>query len=81
VLDNDVDWIRRNDASFGSLRYAIPSGYEAYGVLDLPDDIVPIEDALLKALGADPDDQLVAGWIDRGPWRAPAGDEHVLYTG
>ena len=81
VLDEDVDWIRGNDAAFGTLRFAIPSGYEAYGVLDLPADIVPIEDALLSALGVDPADQLVAGWIDRGPWSTPAGDEHVLYSG
>ena len=81
VLDEDVDWIRQSGAAFGTLRYAIPDGFEAYGVLDLPADIVPVETSLLGGLGVEPDDQLVAGWIDCGPWPAPAGDEHVLYTG
>lgn len=81
VLDEHISWIRHDGAAFGTLQYAIPGGFEAYGVLDLPQDIVPIEDALLSTLGVSPADQVLAGWIDRGPWPAPAGDEHVLYTG
>ena len=81
VRDHDVNWIRQESALAETLTYAIPDRYEAYGVLDLPREIGPVEDGLLDALTARPTGLLIAGWIDRGPWPPSTGDEHVLYTG
>ena len=81
MSEQDIAWLRQEGAAFGTLRYAIPASFEAYGVLDLPRDIRPVEEALLGTMSTDPAEPLVAGWIDRGPWPAPAGTEHVLYSG
>lgn len=81
VRDQDVAWLRQESAVFGTLRYAIPGGFEAYGALDLPRDISPVEELLLDTLATDASGPLIAGWIDRGPWPPPPGDEHVLYSG
>ena len=55
--------------------------FEVYGVLDLPHEIRPVEEALLGTWAPNAAESLVAGWIDRGPWPAPAGTEHVFYSG
>jgi hypothetical protein len=81
VRDQEVAWLRQESTVFGTLRYAIPGGFEAYGALDLPRNISPIEEPLLDTLASDESEPLIAGWIDRGPWPPPPGDEHVLYSG
>jgi hypothetical protein len=39
VLDHEVAWLQQTAARAGTLGYAIPSGFEAYGVMDLPEEI------------------------------------------
>ena len=81
VLDRDVAWLRQDNGAAGTLGYAIPGRFEVYGAIDLPDEIASTEDTLLHALAPEPAQELIAGWIDRGPWQPPAGDAHVLYWG
>lgn len=80
VVDEDVAWIRRGTVVSETIRSAIPEGFDVYGLLDISEER-PTEDALLAAVTADSNTQLVAGWIDRGPYPPQPGDEHVLYSG
>ncbi|GAA2748513.1 hypothetical protein GCM10009869_00550 [Amnibacterium kyonggiense] len=80
VVDEDVAWIRRATAVGGTLRSAIPGGFDVYGLLDVS-EARPTEDALLRAVAPEPSTELIAGWIDRGPYPPHPGDEHVLYSG
>jgi hypothetical protein len=75
----DVSWITSDRAAGGTLRYALPADFEVYGVLDLTGEDDATEDMLLNALVTDLSHTLIAGWIDRGPWPPPPGDEHHLY--
>lgn len=79
MLDADVDWLRLNNGAAGTLGYAIPGYFAVYGAMNLPDEIAATEDRLLDALAPESGEELIAGWIDRGPWPPPAGDEHVIY--
>ncbi|WP_133767040.1 hypothetical protein [Amnibacterium kyonggiense] len=80
MVDEDVAWIRRATAVGGTLRSAIPGGFDVYGLLDVS-EARPTEDALLRAVAPEPSTELIAGWIDRGPYPPHPGDEHVLYSG
>lgn len=79
VVDQDVAWIRRDTAVSGTIRSAIPGGFDAYGLLDISEER-PTEDALLQAVAPENSMELIAGWIDRGPYPPQPGDEHFLYS-
>lgn len=79
VRDDEISWLRGSEGRAETLGYAIPPRFEVYGALDLSEEHRPNEDSLLEALVPDPQTPLIAGWIDRGPWPPPSGDEFHLY--
>ena len=79
VRAEEINWLREHNGPGGTLSYAIPGRFDTYGAVDLTDEIDATEDALLDALAPAPGSELIAGWIDRGAWAPPDGDEHVLY--
>ena len=80
VRDEDVAWIRQNTFVGDTIRSAVPSGFDVYGLLDLDEDRAT-EDVLLQAVAPEDDAELIAGWLARGRCKPRPGDDHVLYSG
>lgn len=74
VLDRDVAWIRHTSATPGTLGYAIPADFAVYGVLDLPESIRPVDEALLTASSPDllfpPDHSWLMSLLWDDSWRS-----------